>query len=216
VLDLQPLMLESSLHYPAFTTGLLLAPRGFGSMVSMLLAGRLLRRYDPRPLIFLGIVCTVFGTWVTTWYTLDVDPFWIIWPIVVQGFGLGMVFVPLATVSFSTLPSDKSAEGAGVRQLARTVGASLGVSVGSATMADASQSAWNHLGGNITPFSHAVRHYLQPLGLGMHSPRAGALLAGKLGQQANFIGLLHAFAVMAITVIIALPLLLFVTRDAGR
>jgi len=216
VLDLQPLMLETSLGYPAFTTGLLLAPRGLGSMVAMLLAGRLLRRVDPRWLILCGIGITVFSTWVTTWYTLDVDAWWITWPIVVQGFGLGMVFVPLATVSFATLPADKSAEGAGVRQLSRTVGASLGVSVGSAVMADSGQAAWNHLGGNITPFSDAVSRYLQPLGLNMHDPRAGAVLAHELGQQAHFIGLLHAFGIMAITVVIGLPLLLLVSREAGH
>jgi len=216
VLDLQPLMLESILGYPAFTTGLVLAPRGFASMASMFLAGRLITRIGAKPLIVMGIACTLFGTLVTTWYTPDVSPWWIIWPILIQGFGLGLVFVPLATVSFATLPPEQSAEAAGVRQLSRTVGASLGVSVGSAVMADQTQTAWNQMGGHITAFAGAVSQYLRPLGLTIHDPRAGAVLAQVLGKQAHFLGILDAFYVMAWTVIIGLPLLLLVRKGAGK
>ncbi len=216
VLDLQPLMLETSLGYPAFTTGLVLAPRGVASMASMFLAGRLITRIGAKPLIVAGIGCTLLGTLVTTWYTPQVDPWWIIWPVLIQGFGLGLVFVPLATISFATLPPSQSAEAAGVRQLSRTIGASLGVSVGGAVMAQQTQAAWNQLGGHITPFSSAARQYLEPLGLSPHSAAGGAVLGKVLGHQAHFIGILDAFYVMAWTVIIGLPLLLLVKKGIGR
>lgn len=216
VLDLQPLMLESSLGYPAFETGLVLAPRGLGSMVSMFLAGRLITQIGAKPLIVSGIACTLFGTLVTTWYTPQVDPWWIIWPIVVQGFGLGLVFVPLATISFATLPKEQSAEAAGIRQLSRAIGASLGVSAGGAVMAQETQASWNQLGGHITPFSSAVSQYLAPLSLGPNDPMGIAELAQVLGRQAHFLGILDAFEVMAWTVVIGLPLLLLIRKGVGK
>jgi DHA2 family multidrug resistance protein len=197
VLELQPLMLESSLGYPAFKTGLVLAPRGAASMLSMFLAGRLITRVGAKPLIVSGIACTLFGTLVTTWYTPEVDPWWIIWPILIQGFGLGLVFVPLATVSFATLPREQAAEAAGIRQLSRSI-------------------AWNQMAGHVTPFSSAVSQYLAPLGLSWHSPMGGAMLAQVVGKQAHFLGILDAFDVMAWTVVLGLPLLLLIRKGIGK
>ncbi|WP_158227093.1 MDR family MFS transporter [Mangrovitalea sediminis] len=215
-LALQPQMLESLLGYPALTTGIVLAPRGVGAMVSMFLAGRLINRVGAKPLIVCGFFCVLFSTWVTTWYTLQIDPWWIIWPIVLQGFGLGMVFVPLATVSFATLPEEWSAEAAGVRQLGRTIGASLGVSVSGAVMAHQSQVAWHQYGGHITATSDAVRQYLAPLHLSPDSREAAAVLGHLLRLQADFHGLLNAFEVMALTVVLGFPLLLLISRNAGK
>jgi len=215
-LALQPLMLEHLYGYPTLTTGLVLAPRGVGSMLSMFLAGRLINRVGARPLIVVGFACVLLGTWVNTWYAPTIDPFWIIWPILLQGFGLGLVFVPLATVSFATLPQSWSAEAAGVRQLGRTIGASLGISISSAIMARESQTAWNQMGGHITPFSDALKHYLTPLHLTAHSPTAGAILGQMLDKQATLQGIIDAFAVMSLTVLLGAPLLLLLRKGAGQ
>lgn len=215
-LDLQPQMLEHLYGYPTLTTGLVLAPRGLGSMVSMFLAGRLINRVGVRPLIVCGFACVLLGTWVNTWYGPMIDPFWIIWPILVQGFGLGLVFVPLATASFATLPQSWSAEAAGVRQLGRTIGASLGISVSGAIMAQQTQTAWNQMGGHITPFSDALKQYLAPMHLSLHSPQAGAVLGKMLDSQATLQGIIDAFAVMSLTVLLGAPLLLLIRKDTGR
>jgi DHA2 family multidrug resistance protein len=215
VLALQPLMLESLLNYPAFTTGLVLAPRGLASMVSMFLAGRLVTRVGARPLIVTGLISVFFGTVVTAQYSPQVDPWWIIWPILIQGFGLGLVFVPLATVSFATLPAADAAEAAGVRQLARTIGGSLGVSVGSAIMAREAQASWNQLGGHLTPFADTVRDFLHSLHLGVHTGGA-AVLGHVLDHQARFVGMLDAFDIMAWSVVLALPLMFLIKKGTGR
>jgi len=182
----------------------------------MFLAGRLVNRFGARPLIVVGLICVFFGTLVTAHYSPQVDPWWIIWPILFQGFGLGLVFVPLATVSFATLAPGEAAEAAGVRQLARTIGGSLGVSVGGAVMANQTQTAWNQLGGHVTAFPGATSGLLNSLHLGQHSPLAPALLGRLLGHQAQFMGLLDAFYVMAWSVVIGLPLLFLIKRGAGR
>ena len=215
-LDLQPQMLEHLYGYPTLTTGLVLAPRGLGSMVSMFLAGRLINRVGARPLIICGFASVLMGTWVNTWYGPMIDPFWIIWPILLQGFGLGLVFVPLATVCFATLPQSWSAEAAGVRQLGRTIGASLGISISGAIMAQQTQTAWNQMGGHITPFSDALQQYLAPLHLSMHSPMAGAVLGKMLDSQATLQGIIDAFAVMSLTVLLGAPLLFLIRKGTGR
>ncbi|MEZ4334962.1 MAG: MDR family MFS transporter [Myxococcota bacterium] len=216
VLTLQPMMLESLLDYPTFTTGLVLAPRGAAAIVSMFLAGRSINRIGAKPLIVAGIVCTLIGTLVMTRYSLEIDPWWVIWPIVIQGFGLGLVFVPLATVCFATLPPEQSAEAAGVRQLGRAIGASLGVALSSAIVAREGQAAWNQMGGHLTPFSTALREALASLGLGLHDPRAGAVLARLLGREARFEGLLDAYWLLGWSVVVCLPLLMLVEKGVGK
>ncbi len=216
VLALQPMMLESLYGYPAFTAGLVLAPRGFASMASMFLAGRLINRLGAKPLIFTGVFCTLFGTLITTRYTLDIGPWWVIWPVMVQGFGLGLVFVPLATVSFATLPPAQSAEAAGLRQLSRSIGASLGVALSSAVAANESQAAWNVLGGHLSTFSRTVGHYLQPLGLQVGQAGAGSVLGRLLDRHAQFEGVLDGFYLLGWSVVVCLPLLLLIRKGVGR
>lgn len=216
VLTLQPMMLESLLGYPSFTTGLVLAPRGIAAMASMFLAGWGINRLGARPLILMGLVSTLFGTLVMTRYTLEIDTWWVIWPMLFQGFGLGLVFVPLATVCFATLRPEQSSEAAGVRQLGRSIGASLGVAVASAVVDREGQAAWNQMGGHLSPFSGALRHALGSLGLGLHDPKTGALLGGLLAREARFQGVIDAFVILGWSVVVCLPLLLLLAKGVGR
>lgn len=216
VLALQPQMLERFMGYPTFTTGLALAPRGIASMVAMFLAGRLINRVGAKPLIVLGIGLTILGTVAMTWYPLQIDLWWVIWPVVVQGFGLGFVFVPLATVTFATLPKRQSAEAAGVRQIARTIGAGLGVAVSGAIMAREGQAAWNQLGGHITASSQALHDQLGALGLSIHSPLVWAMIGRQIDLQSNFIGLIDAFWMLGWGMAVGLPLLLLLSKGVGR
>jgi len=103
-----------------------------------------------------------------------------------------------------------------VRQLARAIGASLGVALSSAVVARESQAAWNGLGGHLSAFSPAVSQYLEPLGLHGGEPAAGAVLGRLLGQQAQFQGVLDGFYLLGWSVIICLPLLLFIGKGVGR
>ena len=215
-LALRPQMLESLLGYPALTTGLVLAPRGFGSMASMFVAGRLINRTGARPLILAGAMLVFAGTWIVTWYSPDVDEWWVIWPAVVQGLGLGLVFVPLSTVAFATLPVARSAEAAGIRQLGRTIGASLGVSLASTVVADQTQAAWHRLGGQVTPFSISARAFLAPLGLTPDSASGAAVLGAQVARQAAFIGMLDAFVMMALALLVSLPLVLLLEKGVGK
>lgn len=216
VLALQPAMLESLFAYPTFTTGLVLAPRGVAAMASMFLAGQLINRIGAKPLILTGILITTFSTVVMTWYSLQIDAWWVIWPTLVQGFGLGLVFVPLATITFATLPSELSSEAAGLRQLARTIGASAGVSLSGTIVAQQAQATWNHLGGMITPFSQPLSDFLAGLHMSLGNPHAAAALGAILARHARFQGMIDAYAVLGWGVLVAAPLVLLLKKGVGR
>jgi len=211
---LQPLMLEGLLGYPTLTTGLTLAPRGLASMFSMMLVGRLINRYDPRLLIVAGIGIFGAGSYMTTLYSLQLSMTWVITPMILQGMGLGMVFIPLSTLAFSTLPQQYSAEAAGMYSLLRTIGSGIGVSVVVSVLTRHAQVAWNNVGGHVQPFNAALAPYLHRLGLGEHSPQAAAILTKELARQAQMIGFLDAYIFVTVAFCAMLPLV-FVMRNSN-
>src|SRR5262249_21376954 len=127
---LQPLFLEHLLGYPASTAGLVMAPRGIAVAMGMIVVATLITHIDSRWLVFVGLTLSAAGTYVTTQYNLDVDRFWIIAPSIVQGIGMGMIFVPLSTLAYQTLPKDASDQAASIFNIARTIGGSLGIAIG--------------------------------------------------------------------------------------
>jgi DHA2 family multidrug resistance protein len=210
-LFLQPLMLENLFHYPSLTTGFMLAPRGIASMISMMVVGKLIRHTDPRLLISIGVIIFSIGSYGTTLYNLDIDPFWVMWPAIIQGFGLGLVFVPLSTIAFSTLPQRHAAEAAGVYSLLRTIGSGVGISIVATMMSRHTQIAWNHLGGHINTYNPALENYLNPLQLDPQSAVTPMLIARELGRQSQMIGILDAYVMVMWSFVMMLPLV-FIMR----
>ncbi|HYW03747.1 MAG TPA: DHA2 family efflux MFS transporter permease subunit [Gammaproteobacteria bacterium] len=207
-LVLQPILLEHLLGYPTATAGLIMAPRGIASMASMFMVGRLINATGPRPLMFVGIVLAAAGTFAMTRYNLDIDPWWAIWPILLQGLGMGMIFVPLSTVAFATLDASVSAEAAGMFSLTRTIGSAVGISIVTTVFTRQTQVAWNQLGGHLHELGGAVAHYLGGLGLSPSSPAAPALLGSELARQASMVAMVDAFALVAWSFVVVVPLVL--------
>jgi len=99
---LTPTMLENLLGYPVATTGLVIAPSGLGTMATMMIAGRIMGRVDLRVILFAGLVLTALPLWQMTHYSLDLSQSDIVWPSLLQGMGIGLVFVPLSAATFAT------------------------------------------------------------------------------------------------------------------
>jgi DHA2 family multidrug resistance protein len=108
---LTPTMLEELLGYPVATTGLVTAPAGIGTMLAMLIAGRIVGKVDLRLTLLVGFLVTAFALWEMTGYSLQLSEGDIIWPGVIQGFGTGLVFVPLSAATFATLSPEMRAQG---------------------------------------------------------------------------------------------------------
>jgi DHA2 family multidrug resistance protein len=118
----QPVLLERLLNYPILTTGLVMAPRGIATAISMLIVGRLVNRVDPRLLVGSGMIISATGSHFMTHYSLDISIFWVIWPTMLQGLGMGLIFVPLSTIAYATMERSRMAEAAGLYSLLRTHG----------------------------------------------------------------------------------------------
>jgi len=214
-LVLQPVLLEGLLGYPIVTTGLVMAPRGVATAVAMLVVGRLVGKVDARLLVGTGMVVSALGSYSMTKYSLDISTFWIIWPALLQGLGLGLIFVPLSTIAYATLPRQRMAEAAGIYSLVRTIGAAVGISFVTTLMTRQAQVLWNELGSNITRYNPAYLEYLRGLHLSPTDPHALALAAAQVAQQAQMGAILDVFKVTAWSFVAMLPLVLLLRRKSA-
>jgi len=207
-----PLMLEGLFDYPVLTTGLIMAPRGISGLISMIIVGKLIKYVDPRWLILFGTILSGVGMYYGTYYNTDISWGWVVGPILLQGFGLGMVFVPISTVAFSTLPVHSRAEAAGLFSLLRTLGSSVGISIVATVYARMSQTAWNQLGGHINPFNPAVNHYLQPLHLASDSKMGEMVLTKVLIMQSQMVSFVDVFMFITASFVIMIPLIFLIKK----
>jgi DHA2 family multidrug resistance protein len=204
---LQPLFFEGLLQFPSFDTGIAMVPRGIGSLASMLMVGRLLGRFGAKPLIFFGIGASLAGAWMMTGLSLDASGRTTLVPLLLQGFGVGFVFIPLSAVAFATLPRALATEAAGVYNLIRSLGSSIGISIVSVYMTRSAQASWSSLRQYLDPYRPEVKQYLDPLHL--KAQGAGlALLAQQVAQQAQMMGLLKAFWLIVASFVAMIPLVL--------
>ena len=144
-------------NYPVETAGLVMAPRGFGSLVTTMLGGRLSARIDARLLVGSGLLMLSYTFWLMTGWTPDVSEREIIIAIVIQGAAMGLVFTPLQVLAFVTLPPSMRTEGASLFSLLRNLGAAIGVSVFSSLLAHNSQAMHEMIGASVTPFNRALQ-----------------------------------------------------------
>jgi DHA2 family multidrug resistance protein len=148
-----------------------------------------------------------------TYYSLDVSTPWIIGPALLQGLGLGLIFVPLSTIAYATLDRARMAEAAGIYSLVRTIGAAAGISVVTTIMSRQAQVMWNELGGHVTRYNHALIEYLRPLGLSPTDPHAMAVVAAQIGRQAEMAAMLDVFKVTTWSFLAMLPLVFLLKRN---
>jgi len=198
-------MLQNLMNYPVATTGLVTAPSGAGTMVAMLIAGRLLRRIDARLLLLAGFLISALALWQMMHYTLVLSVSDIVWPGVIQGFGLGFVFVPLSALTFSTLTPELRADGTATYSLMRNIGSSIGISIVQTMMTRGTQVAHADLAANVNVFNPLMQPMLES-----GSQISLALMDQTINQQAQMIAYLNDFKLMFVATLLVVPLLLLI------
>jgi MFS transporter, DHA2 family, multidrug resistance protein len=209
---LQPPYLQGPMNYPIVTTGLVMGPRGIGTMGAMLLVGRLIGRVDTRLLLAIGLGLTAVGFYAMTGWTPDVSEATVIWVGVIQGIGLGFLFTPLSVVTLSTLSVAQRAEGAGIYSLSRNIGSSVGISVVNALLTRNTQVNHADIVQHVTA---ANPQFANPIIARAWSPftAAGrAALDAMIGQQAAIISYIDDYKILMIATLAALPLLIVFKR----
>ena len=215
-LALLPLYLQDLMGYPILTAGLVMAPRGVGTLLAMIVVGQLIGRTDTRVLLGIGLALTAWAMWDMTKWTPDVSEWTVGINGIIQGAGMGFLFVPLSTTSLSTLTTEHRTEGAGLFNLARNIGSSIGVSVVSALLVSETQANHAEIGQYVTSVNRlftvpTIAHLLSPF-----TAAGRAALDAVVTQQAQVIAYIDDFKLLLILTLAAMPLLLLFRRAQPR
>jgi MFS transporter, DHA2 family, multidrug resistance protein len=207
---LTPTMLENLLGYPVATTGLVTAPAGIGTMLAMLIAGRIIGKVDLRLTLLVGFLITALALWQMTGYSLDLSESDIVWPGVIQGFGTGLVFVPLSAATFATLSPGMRAQGTAIYSLVRNIGSSIGISLVQTLLTRNTVIAHASLVERVTTGSSAWHNPAVAAAYGVHTAAGAALLDSAVTQQAAMIAYIDDFWFMLFLTLLVTPLLLLI------
>jgi DHA2 family multidrug resistance protein len=210
-LALLPPLLQNLYGYSVLQSGFLTAPRGVGTLISMLLAGKLSNKVDARLLVGIGVVLMGTSLWMMTGFALDQPSGPVIWSGLVQGLGLGLIFVPLQSLAFETLQPRLRTTAASLLNLSRNVGGSVGISIVSAQLVRMTQVSHADMASSVTAdIPTAAASLLQSLGV--PGGAALALINAEITRQAVFIAYLDDFKLMMVVTFAVLPLLLLMRR----
>jgi len=216
-LVLLPLMLQTLLGYPSLQAGIALAPRGMGSFIAMPIVGAMIGRVDPRKLLGGGLVV---GS-VTLFWLGSLNQslgYWdIFWPQFIQGLGLGLLFVPLTTITMGPIPRENMGNATSIFNLMRNIGGSMGIAAATTLLARHRQSHSSTLASHIDAYSLQARALVEQLrsafvaqgaDLATATERARLALFGMVQREAMMLSFTDIFRWLSLMFIAMLPLLL--------
>jgi DHA2 family multidrug resistance protein len=202
------------LGYPIMTAGYVLGSRGIGTLLAMLVVGRLLKRFEARTMVFVGLSLLAGTLHIMSGFTMDTSTDTIVVTGIVQGAGIGFVFVALSTVSFVTLPNHLRTSGAAILTLIRNLGSALGISTVISVLTSKTTEMHAQLAEHITPFNDALKQ-VGPL-LDPATEQGRALLDHMLTQQAAVIAYQNDFKLLMLFTLVTMPFVLVIGSSHAR
>ncbi|QPQ55101.1 DHA2 family efflux MFS transporter permease subunit [Allosphingosinicella flava] len=211
-LALLPPLLQRLMGYSVLQSGFLTAPRGVGTLISMVIAGRLVGKIDARVLILTGFGLMALSLWQMSGFSLDMDSRPVITSGVVQGLGLGLIFVPLNTLAFGTLAARYRTTAASLLNLSRSIGGSVGISIVTTLLSRNLQVSHADIASSVTQsrLQGVDPALLDRLGTG--GDTALAALNAEINRQAAMVAYIDDFHLMMLITLAALPLLLLLRQ----
>jgi DHA2 family multidrug resistance protein len=213
---LLPSMLQQLYGYPVIDTGLMMAPRGVGVLLTMGLSNWLINRMDARIVIVTGMLVFAWSLHLMSGWSLGMDYRPVITSGFIQGIGMGMVFMPLNALAFATLSPLYRTDGSSLLNLMRNIGQSAGISLVTVLLARNTQISHADLAQHITDTSIPSLNLSQLDRFGVFSDAILASTNAEVTRQALMIAYIDDFYLMAILSVALMPLVLFLKRPKGK
>jgi len=220
-LVLLPIMLQTLLGYPPLQAGIAMAPRGMGSFIFMPFVGFLTGHVDSRKLLFSGLI--IAGGTLVWMGALNLQAgYWnIFWPQWVQGMSMGLLFVPLTTVTMAGIAREKMGNATSLFNLMRNLGGSIGIAVTGTMLSRSTTSVSQTLGTHVTPYDAGTQSRLQALANAFQAAgadavtamqRADAAIGFEIRRQATMVSFVHIFQLLGGLFIVLSPLVLLMRK----
>src|SRR5271170_4931889 len=220
-----PLILQTLLGYPAIKAGLAMAPRGLGSFIGMPVVGLIMMKFDPRKMLTLGMIVCGFTLFQLSRLSLSVGYWDFFWPQFLMGLSLGLVFVPLTTISMSPIRKENMGNATSLFNLVRNLGGSIGISAVSTMQTRFQQRNINQLGSHVTPYDLSARNMMHSLHAMFMSGgsdtvtanhQARAAMFGMVEQQASMLAYNSIFFILAGLFVLMIPFILLMRRPQAK
>jgi DHA2 family multidrug resistance protein len=219
-----PVFLQGDLRMTAEQTGIVLLPGALATAVSMLIVGRLTARVDPRILITTGALLFATAAWKLSLITSESGSTDFFWPLILRGIGLGLMFVPLTTITLAELAPNELPQGTGLYNFFRQLGGSFGIAVIATLVARYTAQYRAVLAEHVTALDPTSLSRVQALTRGMVAQgadpwtaraRAYRLIEAQLTGQASVIAYSRVYVLSAVIILSIIPLLVLVRRTRG-
>ena len=216
-----PMFLQLLLGYPSLQAGLVMSPRGIGAIVGSIVAGRILSKVDGRLWMAQGLVVLGLGMFLFGGINLNISPGNILWPIIITGFGITSIFVPMTTFSVATMKRENMGD-AGLTSLVRNLGGSVGISLVTAFVTRGTQAHQHLLVGHLTRFAAPFRNQLAILQHALSAQSGQAALMKAYGvlnqtlqQQAALLAYVDNFRLLALICLALVPIIFLFKKAKG-
>ncbi|MGE3341802.1 MAG: DHA2 family efflux MFS transporter permease subunit [Vicinamibacterales bacterium] len=222
-LVLLPVMLQTLMGYPSVEAGIALAPRGIGSFIAMPLIGLATDRFDPRKLVGVGLLLGAYTLFWFSWLNVDAGYWDLFWPQLLQGFSLGLLFVPLTTVTMGAISREAMGNAASLFNLMRNLGSSVGIAVVTTLLTRRRVFHTETLSAHVSQYSLGASDRLAQLqayfisrGADMATAfqQAYASMRGMVQREAAFLSFVDAFYLLGVIFLLMIPLLFLMQRPA--
>jgi DHA2 family multidrug resistance protein len=210
-----PPMLQHLRGFPDTDIGWLLATRGVGTLVAFT-AMVWLSKYDPRRWMTVGFLMQGIAGLYIAGFNINLTAFDVAWTSMLQGFGVGMTWVPTTQIAFATLDPRDAGEGSAVFHLIRNFGSSLFISISIAVVIRTSNVNYADLTTHASPYNENFQYPSSAGAWNLDSMQGIAAFAGEIGRQSSMIGYLNAFYLFGIVSLAVIPFLWLVRWEGNR
>jgi DHA2 family multidrug resistance protein len=218
---LLPIYLQTLMGYTSFLAGLVLGPGGIASMITMLIAGKLVTKINPKAILAFGIAVASYSIYLMSQFNLQADFNTIFWPRVVMGAGMGFLFIPLTTLTLSSIRKEEMGNATAIFNLLRNLGGSFGVAIVTTILTRRAQFHQVHLVEHLAPLDRnfqrtlpQISQILQDRGFIPSSLNQGSLnlIYNQLLREASMLSFNDVFYILSIILILTIPFVLLMKK----